>query len=464
MSFTFVKKKFKILSLLVVSIILLAYKYCLQLKVPITNTDGPWSLSSMVSFMKGDFNSSVFSHDYLGEVFTVHFFQWICSPFFLVFGLSVSNFFLFNIILIGVATIVSLYAIKMYKSPFPIYVVFLPLLLLNPYLYSFRPEILGVIIGLLLIVVNVNLYGKVKYISFGVLLSMSLLIHPAAFIGNGLLVLVILFSCDLVIKNYILMVVFFVISLILLSEGNFVEFFSEIYLNSNELSNHSFNYMLFLKYGKYNAVLIFVFYVFFRYNKYKFLYLVFSSLIISLVGRSYYFSYLIPIILYLLLMDPIKIKRYETYLLFVLILFNLGITHVLPTYIHLENNAYGQTMKEVLNKTNSYISNKNEIVWVPSQLGMEAMNYDNSRMYFHFYEIMSLKKIDLNDEGKLLLYKKKDLNSILKNLAHSKEEIEIVNLIAPVKGKYTISSGLRKRTDSIGLWEISLNSNFHGIE
>ena len=85
---------------LLLAFLLLTIKYGLQYVSPFTNTDGPWTLSSAISFLNGNYNASIFSHDYMGEVFTVHVFQVICAPFFYFFGLSTNSLFAFILVLI----------------------------------------------------------------------------------------------------------------------------------------------------------------------------------------------------------------------------------------------------------------------------------------------------------------------------------------------------------------------------
>ncbi len=446
---------------LIIAFFILIIKYGLQYISPFTNTDGPWTLSPAISYLNGNYNASTFSHDYLGEVFTVHVFQVISAPFFYFFGVSTNSLFAFNLVLIFISSVIIYCLVKSSKSGLLKFLVFTFVIILNMYLLNFRVETIGVLFGLLIILIQQRIIRKnIRLVLFAIILGCSGLIHPIMGVGNGLLALYILIKNLYKLRDYFFLFIGTIVCLFVFSEGNILSFLSNVYGNSIEVANHTFSITLIFKYIFYNPILLFIFYIIYKNYKLDIFYIILAIIILSFFGRSYYFSYLIPIAILIIINEDRKIVLYsvEKMILIILVLIGFFWSYILPFGVYVENPKYGNTMRMILNKSKLILNemDKSGYLWVPSQIGMEVMDNKNSRMYFHSYKTISTEKINLGEGDKLLIYELSDLKNIYKNLGPSKEELLIEEIIKPVKGKLKMSELFKKRSDSIGLWSIQL--------
>ena len=92
---------------------------------------------------------------------------------------------------------------------------------------------------------------------------------------------------------------------------------------------------------------------------------------------------------------------------------------------------------------------------------MEIIDQPNSRLCFHFYKTISGEKIKLYPGDSMLFYSKRRMGKILKKqVSNPQKQLLIDELIKPNPGYLRIGTFYRVRSDSIGLWKVSLKSEF----
>ena len=121
-----------------IAIILLA-RIITFISFPFLGLDGPWSLSQAFSYINGIKDSSVFAHDFLGNIFTVHFIDSIYAFWFNTMGMSTYSFIALEFTIITLTLFVWGYLAHLHKNK----AFFIQLLMLgyaiSPYIYGFRP-------------------------------------------------------------------------------------------------------------------------------------------------------------------------------------------------------------------------------------------------------------------------------------------------------------------------------------
>ena len=138
-------------------------------------------------------------------------------------------------------------------------------------------------------------------------------------------------------------------------------------------------------------------------------------------------------------------------------------THFSPTFLFLENKELGKNYRAMLSKVDSLAKRQNlsNLLWVPAQFGMEVIDQPNTRLHYHFYESDVGEKIRLESGDRMLFFSKEKMDKIFrKQISNPLEQLLIEKLIKPNPGYLRIGTFYRERADSLGLWSISLKSDF----
>jgi len=448
----------------------LFWKLSLDLYYPFLNSDGPWTLSHLFSFMRGDYQSSIFAHEYLGQSFKTHTLELLLIPFYYLFPTSTMTFLLINytFILFNIFLIRSI--LKIRSNNYLTHLFFSLAYLFSIYTYSTRHE--TYIITILLLVIyasNVDNIIRSKYylylISF--LGAFASLMHPMGAIITSMIVILLLVNRPQLFKNLAYTLILGLSFSYILSLGQlffYIEYYNSTY-HGNDI--HEWSPLLFLKYLIFSIAFVPAFFIliFTNLRKYSIIFLL-IVLTISYFGRSYYFSYLILFFLVIYQdgrtpksFDNLISKKSILYFISFFLLVNIFITHINPTIIVIENPNLGKSYRKVLSKVDEISESKigEGLIWVPSQFAMEVIDQPNTRMYFSFYKSLTGKKVNLNTNDIMLFYSKSKLDDFLaRNIANKKENLIINNLIPPFKGKLRIGSFYKSRNESYGLWKVSI--------
>lgn len=442
------------------------WKLALFLIYPMVSTDGPWTLSHLFSFMNGSFNSSTFAHDFDGSIYKTYALEMLLSPFYWVLGEVNTYKFIIIAFIFILSSVILIRKISFYftESNF-VFFLFSGAFLTSIYAYGMRSEtyITPLLLVMVLLVFQLKLVGEslFKLILIGFLGAFAFLIHPASAIFTILLVFYTLLTKTINLKAFFWIVGSGLLASILISGFRLFNYI-ELFTSSNEMDNHSFSISHFLKYVSFTPIVLILFFL--STNKKSLtinsVFFVVFILMTCFFGRSYYFSYTIPFLL-LLYLDQRKIKPrlYVRIGVLVLIGYGLYITHVFPTFQNIENPEFSSTYRSILSQTNK-IGNKvksKDKVWVSSQLGMEVIDQPNSRLHHHFYKTMSGEKITLKRGDVMLFWNANKVKErISSQVRHDFDELQIEEVIAPVKGHYKITKPFSERGDDIGLWLVCL--------
>ena len=131
-------------------------------------------------------------------------------------------------------------------------------------------------------------------------------------------------------------------------------------------------------------------------------------------------------------------------------------SHLLPTFLILENPKLPNHLKLILHKTNEIgKTTESGLIWVSSPLGMEVIDQENSRLHHHFYSRMAGEKITLMENDIMLFRFKENLNDIMSRQV-SNNTYKVEELIPPMKGKLRIGTLFKERSSEYGLWRVSI--------
>jgi hypothetical protein len=176
--------------ILIVIIIVLIIRYITFFVFPSLSGDGPWALSSTYSYIIGIKDSSVFAHHYLGNVFTVHFIDFVFSSWFKLFSLGTYSFISLEFFIIVLTLLVWGFIAKNAINKFFIHLLMLGYVL-SPYVYGFRPEGFTIlIISILILLTKLDFNSNIKIITISILCIISGLAHH---IGGLIAVIIAIF-------------------------------------------------------------------------------------------------------------------------------------------------------------------------------------------------------------------------------------------------------------------------------
>ena len=167
-------------------------------------------------------------------------------------------------------------------------------------------------------------------------------------------------------------------------------------------------------------------------------------------GSSVYLVLLIPFVIWRLVQMPRF--RLPVMAVIALLLFAPLLSHYLPTFQIIENPTYPKTLIKILDVTDKYSDLANEKrVWVAPMLSMPVIRNEKSRQLI--YHALT-RGTEIESGEVILVMEQADLPLIDEYFAN--DDLVICELVPPVKGLLTLSSFLRERSGSIGLWQVTL--------
>jgi hypothetical protein len=449
--------------------VLIVWKLVLFLIYPHVSTDGPWTLSHLFSFMRGDFNQSMFAHNFDGDIYKTYGLELILYPLYKVAGeINTYKFIIISFLFISTsAFLIKKITLDQLKSKF-LFLITVTGFLTSTYTFGLRSETYVIPFMLLMIFQAFEIYHeKIKVyrlIIIGFLGALIFLIHPASTIFTLLLIFYIWINRWISFKDFIWIVIAGIVSSFMISGFRLMDYIN-LFTGSNELEDHSFSLSHVVKYISFTPIVLMLIYlgVFKNKNILKILFLISYITLTCVFGRSYYFSYFIPfLLLFFVDMNEFKDPKFNAVtklISFGFISFSLLVTHLFPTFQNLENPVLGSTYRSVLKKADEIGKSldNNHRIWVTSQLGMEVIDQSNSRLHHHFYKTMSGEKIEL-EQGDVMLFKSKQkmMDRLNSQVNHSKENLIITSLIEPVKGHYKITRPFQERGSEMGLFKVML--------
>ena len=456
-------------------IIIFFWKFILFINFPFINSDGPWTLGHLFSILAGNLNASTFGLYPLGEIFKTHVLEIILFPFYSILPTNTYTFIAVNFLFIA-CTIVLIYFIifKQYKDLNLFWLANFGFLS-STYTYGMRSE--NYIIPLLLLIILLFNLDKGKG-SLASLLSIAFFCSIVAFIHpvGGITATIIILSRLIEFHNYIkslLIIIFSGIILSIVITWGEAQSYIEYYLTAiGPSGDHDFWLMGFPKYMTFSVGIIPLMVLSINKSSVKSItMLTFMIILLSFFGRSYYFHYLFVILISLISNPTSKefsfsnlySNRIYKYSFRSCILVSMLFTHFSPTFLFLENKELGKNYRAMLSKVDSLAKRQNlsNLLWVPAQFGMEVIDQRNTRLHYHFHESEVGEKIRLESGDKMLFFSKEKMDKIFrKQISNPLEQLLIEKLIKPNPGYLRIGTFYRERADSLGLWSISLKSDF----
>lgn len=436
---------------------------------PVLGGDGPWAMSQVFSYVNGFTDRSVFAHDFLGKIFTVHFVDFLQSRWFKVFEISTYSFIGYQFLIIICSFSLWLYIIKNhFKESILIYFLMFGYFI-SPYLYGFRPENFVILVQLcFLAVLFSTIRNSVKLVVISFLCVLTGLIHH---VGGLITVVISIYYFVFVLKDYKTFSLFTVLCILisaLVTRGEIINYLLLATKYKSEVGNHltGIDFKHFFKYliyaGPIPIIILFIFRKIF--SKSDWVFVMIFIIILSILGRSYYIVYIYVSLLFLLILrnklNVIRFSKIDKPLVYLGIAYSFLFLFTAPLVLNLMSSAPNSNWRKLISQIkNEKISwNASTKYYVPSQLSLEVVDQSNARLIYPFM----LHNDGIQDvKSKVFyIYKKEQLRWIKKNFNTSNKTIDIQELIPETEGHYMISSlyKLKKiRSTPFGLWKISYN-------
>jgi hypothetical protein len=173
--------------------------------------------------------------------------------------------------------------------------------------------------------------------------------------------------------------------------------------------------------------------------------------------QSYYFQYLFSFALWRLSeINSLKISLPLKFGFVLVVAYSISITYLLRIFQIAENYDYAKTFKQVLYYLkNSEDETVNKKVWVPGEIAMPILSKPNTRLHWSFITRYRTTMQPMDSMSIFYLDNIHELDYIKRFAFVKNSQLEIHQIIAPIKGLLTISAD-GKRSDSLGLWEVKV--------
>ncbi len=428
------------------------------------NTDGPWTLSLVLSYLNHHYDYSLFAQSYDGPIFKWHVEQIVLSPFFKYITINRYSIFIFHLFIFLLNCFLTGVIFKKTNTSNVYFFLMAGAQITSIYFYGLRIEPVLITLVLSMILMDLTIQNfQLKLVFQSILTSIIGLIHPVGGIV-AILTMIILFIINgsFNVRNILAYSFICLVCVLFLSEFSLKEYIL-YYLKHNQGDDHSFNLNTIFKYFLFSPVFLSLIIILLKSDKKKLKsFLIILSFVLPLLflGRSYYFVYLyIPIVMIIANSEcsKIKFKSFETGILMISILFGSVFTHFFPTYRIIENPEYSRTFNAALDYINDYGERvKSDKIWTTSQLSMEIIDQENSRLFFRFYKNMDSDGITLINKDVVIFEKAELKNDIIRNLSPGIKEYRCVEIFPEVKGLVTLSSLFQSRGPGIGLWVLEV--------
>ena len=453
---------------------LILWRGIIFLLLPYAHMDGPWLLSQTFSLLRGELFRAVLGFSYQDPFTYPYFYAILTAPAFLLLPFNQYNIFIFSLLLALILAF-QVYWLSRKKAGYSLSSGFILIIgiLTSVYTYGLRPELLLTILMVLVITIILfpatGLFSSKQAIYAGVLSGIIGLSHPMAGIVIVTISLMMFWeekiSWKFTIINCfttLLMVIVFYVPVILMDAQRWWYYMFKV---GTEMDSHAFSWTTFAKFFSFSPVLFIP--PFFSTlatcnNSHKrnvwLKEVVLWGLIIGLIsffGRSYYFYYLVPFIIWRLIKLPtIKIPAIIIGLVLCIAPF---LTHYTPTIQLIENPKYSRTLHDVLDQIETYkpVATDN-LLWVSSHVVMPVMEEPGARIFFKFFRRVASHGMEFSSNDVILFIHPEEKQNILKNLDVPESSLTIREIIAPVPGLLRPGTFFQVRDYSLGLWEIRL--------
>ncbi len=342
---------------------------------PLPTHDGVWTLTPVFSAIQGFWTEDIFTGYRLPFL---HYYLKI--PFYLVMGNSIYGPFILNIIINLLYVFIIVKYGKKYNLLFAqIWVIVVLVISCNTFT-SLRPEHL---INVLLLLYFLN-HRYLKFVWQNILISfLFIAIHPAA----GLFALLF----NLTHSTYHIKSMFIQLGILLFFIAAFYLLFTEHALTLFYALQARYEGNLLLPIAAFvkSCMFLIIYYAYRLYfndnAKKELLQLLAFMLLATVLGKDYYFDYVVIFILYQCITMPLPSKNYYT-LQLVLVFTSFCIFPFRHLYCQLQNEETHSNLKQVLNKIGEVVSQNDKTYQVPMEFALPAVGNKNVKLLYHNLE------------------------------------------------------------------------------
>jgi hypothetical protein len=469
MKIEFLKKLDTSIYILIIGFIVLL-KFISYVVYPYVGGDGVWAMSQAFSYYNGLTDSSIFAHEYLGNIFTIHLLDFFYSIWFKLFGVTTFSFISleFCIIILTIA-LWAYYAFKVEKLRNLFYLLILGYIVSN-YTYVFRPEnfcilIISIAIALQLIDLNKNL----KIFLFALLCVFCGLIHHIGGLFFLILMLYYFFGKEKKYLDFLKFCFFGIVISLILTKGEIFNYLLLPTKYKSEVNNHlsGIHFNLFFKFLVYSGPIIALVLYLYRklFTKIDFLFIFSVIILLCFFGRSYYMPYLYTLLLFLAVLNykstnNLAFSKHNTFSIILTtssILYSFFILFFIPFLLIFCTPKTSSTWKEVaktMKEEKTYWKENNKY-FVPTELSLDVYDNKQSRLLYNFMS----QNDGIQDVSNKVFYitNKDQLKWITKNFETTSKKCKVVDLVEETEGHIVVSSIYKfkiKRQHNIGLWKV----------
>lgn len=459
-----------------IPLILILWKVVYFLFVPIVGTDTSWSLSQTYAVLRGEILQSPLGHDYMGLFQLPYMYAVITAVSFILLPFGMYDFLVLGTIILFVQ--IGLVYYLLYRKggwPLPTVLVIIVGLITNPYLIGMRPEqlILTLMIIILIWLHNIEARKHWSYsISLGIATTIVGLSHPIAGIFCTFFVLLVFIESRRRWQSFAIYLIAVAVSLLFLYGPviflDFRHWYEMMFVIGIDKDTHTFSPLGFFKYLIYSWP-PFVIMVMSLWKsscsvpaKLPFWVKEISIglilvLLLSVFGRSYYFSYLTIYLLWrMMALKRVSLNRWLTACFICVSPF---FSHYLPTLQIMDNLEYASNARSIIAQVDTYSDLvKNQTVRTNPTIVMPIIDEKGSRIHFSFYRRLAGYGMPFEPGDVILFAHPKDYENILRNLDYHENELQVREIIQPVPGLRTLDSFFQDRSDPLGLWELSIRN------
>lgn len=445
----------------IIGVGLLAWKAALLRIMPIVYLDTPWSIGPAFSMMRGDLLGVDFATYHL----TFNQYPWLyfalAAGWFRIVGAGIAATHAFFFVLLTAQLAVIIHILRRRQAGVALTTLAVLAWSTSTYTYSFRFEVLGVTIVLLLAarLLAIDAKQKTRYALAPLLVAAAVLTHPAAgFIAGAMLATWLLHRrCTLRIALrhaaiVVIPVAILYLPIVLMDVRQWlaIMLFNEMH-DSREMTVH-----FLLKYLARSPMIallcLIAAYRTIRERQWWELAAVLAFILfLSYIGRSTYFPYLFP----LLLMGTWvrKLPPLGPVLLIMLVAAAPLITHYLPMFWMAENPAYAPTLRNVLHAADSIAhASRTGRIYATAQIALELADRPATRLMYADFPVRSGYPPRLDSGDVILLHAPGAMRELAPYFP--------IDRLAPVRAIIPPVRGLRiypylfdhKWSDSLGLW------------
>jgi hypothetical protein len=459
--------------LILIVVLLMAWKAVLWLDLPQPGADPVWYLSQTFSLLRGEWMRSAFGHHPIDPYPLPYMYGVLSLPFFKVFPWREYSIGVWSLLLIGLVVFFALRFLEISGiQSVPVKLIVIASILGSPYLYGPRPEVLNIALMFCGLVWLRSHEGEPRRaIEVGRLAFLSAIIGLVQPVGGYFFVaIVILFGLQHGFSVRFYVTYFLTTGIILaIAYGPVVladppHWFENFFNRFSEGDSRGYiDPLLFVKHSVYTPF-IYVPYIvgLVRQSNPRRILLeivIFAVAVIILLpfSRSYYYPYIMVFIVWRL--SPHAGDKFPQWLAILVVLAAPFFTHYWPSVQQLENREYVATYRMSLNKLSVYSQIAEEhTLWVPSAFGMPVIQYIGSRLYFSYYRTFFGEGIHLRPEDVILAQTQADLQIAISLVGPewTEHDLEVRQIVPETSMGLLRLNPFMGRSERIALWEVRL--------